>query len=56
MLRQHPEAHIVATGSAVAFLNDIAVDRGLYVGPHIVAFGFAFLVLSSAMPLPAALA
>ncbi len=52
--RQHPEAHIVAIGaigSAVAFLNDIAVDRGLYAGPRIVAFGFAFLVLSLATSL-----
>ena len=52
--RQHPEAHIVvvgAVGSAVAFLNDIAVDRSLYVGPRIVPFGFAFLVLSLAASL-----
>ncbi len=52
--RQHPEVHIVvvgALGSAVAFLNDIAVDRGLYVGPRIVGFGFAFLVLALAASL-----
>ncbi len=52
--RQHPEAHIVVVGtvgSAVAFLNDVAVDRGLYVGPRVVAFGFAFLILSLAASL-----
>ncbi len=52
--RKHPEAHIVAVGtigSAVAFLNDVAVTRGLYAGPRIVAFGFAFLVISLAASL-----
>ena len=52
--RQHPEAHLVAIGtigSAAAFLNDIAVNRGLYTGPRIAAFGFAFLILTLAASL-----
>ena len=52
--RQNPEAHIVtvgAIGAALAFVNDIAVDRGLYAGPRVVPFGFAFLVLSLAASL-----
>ncbi len=51
---QQSEARIVAIGaigSAIAFLSDIAVDRGLYTAPRIAAFGFAFLVLSLAASL-----
>ncbi len=50
----HPEARILAVGaigSAFAFLNDIAIDRGFIVGPRLIAFGFAFLILSLAMSL-----
>ncbi len=52
--RDHPEARILAVGaigSAFAFLNDIAIDRGFIVGPRLIAFGFAFLILSLAMSL-----
>ena len=52
--RKHPEAHIVtigAIGSSLAFVNDIAVDRGVYSGPRLVAFGFAFLVITLAASL-----
>jgi len=52
--RKHPEARIIAVGaigSAAAFLNDIAIDRGLIVGPRLIAFGFAFLILTLALSL-----
>ncbi len=52
--RKHPEARILVVGtigSSVTFLNDIAIDRGLIVGPRLIAFGFAFLILSLAMSL-----
>jgi signal transduction histidine kinase len=52
--RKHPEAHLIALGATVAgaaFLNDALVDRGLYVGPRIAAFGFGVLVLSLAATL-----
>jgi len=52
--RKNPEAHIVAVGAlvcAAAFLNDIALDRGLFVGPRLSQFGFAALVLSMALSL-----
>ncbi len=52
--RKHPEAHIVtvgAIGSAVTFIHDIAVDRGLLESPRIAAFGFAFLVVTLAATL-----
>ncbi len=52
--RKHPEARIIAVGaigSTAAFLNDIAIDRGLIVGPRLIAFGFAFLILSLALSL-----
>ena len=50
----HPEARIVAVGtigSALAFLNDIGIDRGLIVGTRLVAFGFGFLILCLALSL-----
>ncbi len=52
--RKHPEAHLIAIGAtiaAAAFVNDILVDRGVYVGPRITAFGFGVLVLSLAATL-----
>ena len=52
--RKHPEARILAVGtigSTATFLNDIAIDRGLIVGPRLIAFGFAFLILALAMSL-----
>ncbi len=52
--RRHPEARIVAVGAigfGVAFSHDIAVDRGLVVGPRLASFGFAFLVASLAASL-----
>jgi signal transduction histidine kinase/CheY-like chemotaxis protein len=47
--RRHPEARILAVGCVLlglGFLSDIAVDRGLYVAPHVVGFGFGAFVLS----------
>ena len=52
--RNHPEARVLAVGtigSVATFLNDIAIDRGLFVGPRIIPFGFAFLILSLALSL-----
>ncbi len=52
--RAHPEARLIAVGSlvaAAAFINDVAVDRGLYVSPRVAAYGFAFLVLSLSISL-----
>ena len=52
--RRHPEARILAVGtigSSVTFLNDIAIDRGLIIGPRLIAYGFAFLILSLALSL-----
>jgi signal transduction histidine kinase/DNA-binding response OmpR family regulator len=52
--RQHPEARLIAVGAtiaAAAFVNDVAVDRGFYVGPRLAAYGFAFLVLSLSISL-----
>ncbi len=47
--RRHPEARILAVGCvvlALGFLSDIAVDRGLYVAPRVVGFGFGAFVVS----------
>jgi signal transduction histidine kinase/DNA-binding response OmpR family regulator len=52
--RRSPEARVVALGAMVctaAFLNDIAVNRGLYPGASLSQFGFAALVLSMAVSL-----
>jgi signal transduction histidine kinase/DNA-binding response OmpR family regulator len=52
--RRSPEAHVLALGALVcasAFLNDIAINRGLYPGPRLSQFGFAALVLSMAVSL-----
>ena len=52
--RKHPEAHIVAIGAigfAVAFIHDIALDRGLLASPRLAAFGFAFLISTLAVSL-----
>ena len=47
--RRQPEARILAVGGvvlALGFLSDIAVDRGLYIAPRVVGFGFGAFVLS----------
>ncbi len=47
--KRHPEARILAAGCTLlglGFLSDIAVDRGLYVAPRVVGFGFGAFVLS----------
>ena len=52
--RRHPEARIVTLGAlaaAVAFLNDVGVDRGFYSSPRVSGFGFGVLVLSFALSL-----
>jgi len=52
--RRNPEARILAIGATVAgaaFVHDVAVDRGFYLGPRLTAYGFAFLVISLAASL-----
>ncbi len=52
--RRHPEARIVAIGAilcAAAYLNDMVIDRGFWLGPRLIAFGFGAFVLSLAISL-----
>jgi signal transduction histidine kinase len=52
--RHEPEASTLSVGMALtmaAYLNDMAVDRGMYVGPRLIPFGFAAFVLSMAFSL-----
>jgi signal transduction histidine kinase/CheY-like chemotaxis protein/HPt (histidine-containing phosphotransfer) domain-containing protein len=50
----HPEARTVALGClalAIAYLNDIALDRGWLQGPRLIPFGFAAFLFSMAVSL-----
>ncbi len=52
--RRHPEARMISIGAVLAtgaFLHDIAVDRGLIVGPWLSTLGFGVFVLSMAFSL-----
>ena len=52
--RQHPEARVVAVGAIIngaAVFNDVIVDRGFIVGPRLLPFGFAVLVLALTLSL-----
>lgn len=52
--RRHPEARIVSVGvvvSGLTVLNEVAVARGLYIGPKVLTFGFAFFIVSLAASL-----
>ncbi len=52
--RGHPEARTIALGIslfAAAYLNDLALDRGLYLSPRLIPYGFAAFVLAMTMSL-----
>jgi signal transduction histidine kinase/CheY-like chemotaxis protein/HPt (histidine-containing phosphotransfer) domain-containing protein len=52
--RGEPEARTLGLGIAImagAYLNDMAVDRGFYLAPRLIAFGFAAFVFSMAVSL-----
>ena len=52
--RREPEARTLSAGIAVmiaCYLNDLAVDRGFYLAPRLVPFGFAAFVVSMALSL-----
>lgn len=53
---RNPDARVISIGAVagtIAFLNDVAVERELYEGPRLVAFGFAAFVLFLAITLAA---
>ncbi len=52
--RGHPDARTVAIGIALmtaCYVNDIAMERGLWIGPRLIPFGFAVLLSSMAVSL-----
>ncbi len=52
--RENSEARIIGFGTVAAvavFAYDVAIDRGFIVGPRLISFGFAILVLSLAASL-----